>query len=149
LAMVGMLIQAWIPLQHDIFDVLQDLNDVSSKIQHLTDVSVQTIIHLSFACVFFIASLMHGSALVMGRARSNPLGLHTKAKIAYLIGAFFFLCILSQVMGELDVLHSYKLFDIASVCQRIGVICILLFLADYSRDISKIYRDSQSPLAPQ
>jgi hypothetical protein len=75
LAITGMLVQAWIPLQHDIFDALDDLSDIS----------VQTIVHLVFASVFFIAALMHGCAAVFARARANPLDLNTRAKITLLI----------------------------------------------------------------
>lgn len=139
LALVGMLVQAWVPLQHDIFDALQDL----------TDISIQTIVHLVFATVFFIASLLHGVAVVFGRARNNPLGLNFRTKAVLLVLAFTFLCVISQILEGLDALHSYELFEVESLCQRAGVICILLFLADFSRDISKLHRDSQGLLTAQ
>ena len=125
-ALVGMLGQAIVPFQTDTFSA-----------EFPRDLKLQTIVHLLFAAVFFYGSQIHAILVLSVRMqRGNPLKLPWKLKTFYLFGNIICLYFLNSILPD----SNYR----EGLSQRLGVLFILAFFADYSRDLRKISSSSYS-----
>ena len=119
-AFIGMLGQALVPFQSDTFTS-----------EFPANIKPQTIVHLIFAAVFFYGAQIHAIAILFARTfNGNRLKLPVKCKTLFLAGNIFCLYFLNSLLS--DSVNS------EGVSQRLGVLCILAFFADYSRDLRKI-----------
>ena len=128
-ALVGMLIQGLVPFQEDTIEMLLPGKSFPA---------VQTLIHLIGAAIFFLIAQLHGLLILVDRLMVNPSKLPVKVKSICLIGSVISL----QLMDAKNDGDPHAAFNVAGFYQRLGVLFILIFFADYSRDVYIIQSQS-------
>jgi hypothetical protein len=128
-ALICMLIQGIVPFQENALDVL---------IMNESTLTAQTVIHLIAAGIFFLGCQMHGVLIVADRLVNNRARLPFKFKSVLLLGSIYFLNSKEGTNGD-----PRADFNAAGLAQRLGVLCILLFYADYARDVKAVVRSSR------
>jgi hypothetical protein len=127
ISMTGMVIQAWVPFQSNTFTEL---------LPGKSDIEETTVFHLAAAGVFFFGSIAHATMFLIARIFfGKSLGLPIKVKLTFLTAAIVSLFVLPWFFNFAD---SVTETNVMGACQRAGVLFILAYFNDYSRDIVQL-----------